>query len=479
MTRRRIPYVTASVVLAAIIGEGIFRVGGGPLPLVGMVAAQSIPAPAASGRTPLYFRDPSGKPAYSASPRKDAQGRDYVAVYEDTDAPTATTASNPHPAPVIGPGKVLYYRNPMGLPDTSPVPKKDSMGMDYVPVYQDEANVPAGTVAIGPDRVQMLGVRTEVVSDRSMTRSIRAVGTIAVDERRLAVVAPRFEGWIEKLVVNTTGQPVRHGQPLFEVYSPELALAEQEYVMARQAGPSIADATLIRLRNFGLPPDEIARLKRTGSASRTLILAAPMDGIVLEKTAIEGMHFASGDALYRIADLSTVWLLADVFEQDLAQMRPGEEGKVSIAAYPDQSFGGKVTFVYPTVNPTTRTTKVRIEIPNPDQLLKPDMYATVEIAAPVGPASVLAVPDSAVLDSGTRQVVLVERAAGRYEPRPVSVGRRADGYVEIRDGLKPGEKVVVGANFLIDAESNLRAALQSFIAPAAPLAAAPKQERQP
>ena len=408
-------------------------------------------------RTPLYYQDPTGAPFYASGPKKTPDGRDYVPVFADQAAPGPAPAGN---------RRILYYRNPMGLADTSPVPKKDAMGMDYVPVYESEANEPTGTVTVSPERVQMLGVRTEVAAERSMTRSIRAVGTIAVNERRIAVVAPRFEGWIEKLLVNTTGQPVRRGQPLFEVYSPELALAEQEYVLARQASPSLADTTLTRLGNLGLSADEIARLKRSGVVNRALTLGSPIDGVVLEKAALDGLHFASGDTLYRIADLSTVWLLADVFEQDLALVQPGEEAKLSLTAYPDKAFAGKVTFVYPTIAETTRTAKVRIEIPNPDALLKPGMYANVEIAAPVGSAPVLAVQDSAVLDSGTRRIVLVERGAGRYEPRPVTIGRQADGYVEIRDGLKAGEKVVVGANFLIDAESNLRAALQAFTPPA-------------
>ncbi|WP_431269247.1 efflux RND transporter periplasmic adaptor subunit [Dankookia sp. P2] len=370
----------------------------------------------------------------------------------------------------------------MGLPDTSPAPKKDSMGMDYIPVYEDEARQPAGTVTVSPERVQMLGVRTEAAAERTMTRSIRAVGTIAVDERRLTVVAPRFEGWIQKLLVNETGQPVRRGQPLFEVYSPELAAAEQEYVIARQAegamahadpamrsgSSGIAAAALARLRNFDLPAEEVARLRRTGAIGRTLTLTSPMDGVVLEKTALQGMRFAPGDALYRIADLSTVWLLADVFEQDLGLVAPGQEASIAMTAYPDRRLAGKVTFVYPTLNAATRTARVRIEIPNPEQLLKPDMYATVEIAALLGSAPVVAVPDSAVLDSGTRQVVLVERSPGRYEPRAVQTGRRADGQVEIRQGIRAGDRVVVGANFLIDAESNLRAALQAFAAPPPP-----------
>ncbi|MFK4046224.1 efflux RND transporter periplasmic adaptor subunit [Roseomonas mucosa] len=348
--------------------------------------------------------------------------------------------------------------------------------MDYLPVFEEEANQPAGTVTVSPERVQLLGVRTEAATQRTMTRSIRAVGTIAVDERRLAVVAPRFEGWIQKLLVNETGQPVRRGQPLFEVYSPDLALAEQEYVVARRMDGGIANAALSRLRNFDLPEEEVTRLRRTGIVSRALTLTSPMDGVVLEKAALQGMRFAPGEMLYRIADLSTVWLLADVFEQDLGIVGPGQEASIALTSYPDRRFTGVVTFVYPTVNATTRTARIRVEIPNPDQLLKPDMYATVEIAAALGSTPVVTVPDSAVLDTGTRQAILVERAPGRYEPRTVSVGRRADGQVEIRAGLSAGERVVVGANFLIDAESNLRAALQSFTAPP-PQAPAPSQEQ--
>ena len=186
----------------------------------------------------------------------------------------------------------------------------------------------------------------------------------------------------------------------------------------------------------------------------------------MEKTAVQGMRFPAGETLYRLADLSSVWLLADVFEQDLGLIRPGQDARIAIAAYPDTAFGGKVTFVYPTVNVTTRTAKVRVEVPNRDMLLKPDMYATLEVAAPVGAASVLAVPDSAVLDTGSRQIVLVERTPGHFEPHAVSIGRRADGYAEVRSGITSGDRVVVGANFLIDAESNLRAALQSFAPPA-------------
>ena len=422
-----------------------------------IVLASSLAA-SAQQVTPLYFQDPTGKPLWSATPKKDSQGREWTAVYQDSAAPPVRAKPDQ--------GKPIYYRNPMGLPDTSPVPKKDSMGMDYTPVYAADVAGPPGSVTISPERVQMLGVRTEIAAMRTMTRAVRAVGTIAVDERRIAVVAPRFEGWIEKLLVSASGDPVRTGQTLFEFYSPDLALAEQDYVLARQMPGNLARGALSRLANLNVPPDEIARLQRTGHASRTAAVVSPMNGVVMEKTAVQGMRFASGDALYRIADLSSVWVLADVFEQDLALVHAGQDTTVALAAYPDTAFNGKVTYVYPTVNPTTRTVKVRVEVANADMLLKPDMYATVGISVPLATAEVLAVPDSAVLDTGKTQVVLVERTQGHFEPRAVTVGRRADGYAEIRGGLVTGDKVVVGANFLIDAESNLRAALQSLTPPA-------------
>ncbi len=430
----------------------------------------------AAEQQPLYYQDPTGKPDYSPTPKKDAQGRDYVPVHEEPGAPPEKSVA-PRPAPDKE-RKILYYRNPMGLPDTSPVPKKDSMGMDYIPVYADEAGA-AGTVKIAPERVQTLGVRTEPATRRSLARSVRAVGTVIPDERRIGVVNPKFEGWIERVLVNTTGQSVRRGEPLAEIYSPDLALAQQEYLVARNAAAlmahadrmtrdnarAIASAALSRLRNWDISADQLARLQRTGAATRTLTLTAPIGGVVMEKPALQGMHFAAGDMLYRITDLSTVWLMSDVFEQDLAQIRPGQAATITLQAYAGRTFSGQVAFVYPTVNAQTRTAKVRIEVPNPDLLLKVDMYATVEIAAPVDAAPVLAIPASAVLDTGMRQTVLVDRGEGRFEPRAVKLGPKADGYVAALDGVAEGEKVVVGANFLIDAESNLRAALQNFTAP--------------
>ena len=430
-------------------------------------AAQKETAPA---RAVLYYQHPDGTADYSPEPKKDERGRDYVAVLADPEPAPAP------PAPAGG--KILYYRNPMGLADTSPVPKKDSMGMDYVPVYEDEAGG-AGVLSVSPDKVQKLGVLTEPAVRRTLTRTIRAVGAVAVDERRLYAVTPRVEGYIERLMVDQTGQTVTKGQSLMEVYSPDLALAQQDYVAAfqavriqEQAGPeaygqarALADAALARLRNWDVSGGAIERLRRGDAPSRTLPLAAPVSGVVLEKTAVQGMRFMPGDTLYRIADLSHVWVVADLFEQDLARIEIGQSADIAFDAFPGRRFTGTVSFIYPTLSPETRTARVRIDLPNPDGALKPSLYGAVRLATAAGASPEVTVPDSAVLDSGVRQTVLVERGEGRFEPRKVTAGERADGYVAILDGLDEGERVVVRANFLIDAESNLRAALQGFQTP--------------
>ena len=377
--------------------------------------------------------------------------------------------------------KLLYYRNPMGLPDISHVPKKDPMGMDYVPVYEgEEAESGSPVVKISTDKVQKLGVKSETAALRDLTRTVRAVGTIQVDERELHTVAPKFEGWIERLHVNTTGQYVARGQALMEVYSPDLVTAQQEYLIAwkgveaaREGSPEIqasmrrlATSTLQRLRNWDISEEELKRLQKEGAGRQTLTLRSPVSGVVLEKPALKGMRFMPGEVLYKISNLSSLWLLADIFEQDLSLVRQGQEARITVNAYPGKAFAGKVAFVYPTLTPETRTAKARIELANAGGLLKPEMYASVEVIAGRARKKVLAVPDSAVLDSGTRQIVLLQRGEGSFEPRPVKLGARGDGYVEVLDGIQAGDNVVVSANFLIDSESNLKAALSTFGAPA-------------
>ena len=403
----------------------------------------------------------------------------------------ARSNATPDAAPAAGASaakaerKLLYYRNPMGLPDTSPVPKKDPMGMDYVPVFEgEEPPAKAGTVKISLDKVQLLGVRTEPAAERELRRAIEAVGTIQANERLLYKVTPRFEGWIEKLHVNTTGQAVARGQPLMEVYSPELITAQDEYLIALRAIEDtrassteaqavmqrLADGVLRRLRNWGISDTELETLRKEGKARQLLTYRSPVAGVVLQKPSVQGMRFMPGEALYEIADLSSVWLVAEVFERDLGLVKAGQEAKLRILAYPDKLFAGKVVFIYPTLEADTRTGRVRIELANPGGLLKPAMYGNVQLSTAHPRGKVLAIPDSAVLDSGTRQVALVQRGEGLFEPRNVKLGMRADGYVEVLEGVASGEQVVVRANFLIDAESNLKAALDTFGKPAQPSA---------
>jgi Cu(I)/Ag(I) efflux system membrane fusion protein len=372
------------------------------------------------------------------------------------------------------PRRILYYRNPMGLDDTSPVPKKDAMGMDYVAVYADDVS-DGPQVKISPDRLQTLGVRSEPAASRSMSRTIRAVGTVEASERGLYTVSSKFEGWITTLFVNTTGVTIRRGQPLLTVYSPELVTAQEEYRIAAEALKAMGDASpearagmqaladggLQRLRNWDIADADLTDLKAGKKARQSLPLRSPTDGAVIEMMARAGMRFTPGEPLFQIADLSSVWIVASVFEQDLAFVRPGQGASVSLTAYPGRTFTGQVTFVYPTVEPATRTVRIRIELPNEAGLLKPDLYGTVEIEAGASVAAV-AIPESAVLDSGTRQVVLIDLGGGAFEPREVELGSRGDGYVEVVEGLAAGQRVVVDGNFLIDAESNLKAALESL-----------------
>ena len=371
--------------------------------------------------------------------------------------------------------KILHYRNPMGLADTSPVPKKDAMGMDYVPVFAGGEEVSDGKhINISIEKVQKLGVQSEAAMLRKLDKTIRAVGRIETDERRTYTIAPKFEGWVERLHVNSTGQAVSKGQPLFEVYSPELNGALREYALAvrgevtlknaaddaQNSMQQLAAASLARLKNWGVADEQIHDFLQDKN-KRSLTFYAPLSGIVLEKKAVQGMRFMPGEMLYQLADLSSVWVLAEVAEQDIAAIRVGGMAQVSMTAYPGKTFAGKVNFIYPTLNTATRTVLVRIVLANPQALLKPAMFAEVELLLSDN-KKVLAVPASAVIDSGLKQVVLVQLAAGRFEPRPVKLGMRGENYVEVLEGISEGEQVVTAANFLIDAESNLKAALDGM-----------------
>jgi membrane fusion protein, copper/silver efflux system len=433
---------------------------------------------AGAERKVLYYRDPSGAPYWSAEPKKDADGRDYLPVYEDEEISFEPGGKKPT-ATAAGPRKILYYRNPMGLPDTSPVPKKDWMGMDYIPVYEGEEQDDGKTVKVSLDKIQRSGVRTEAVASRAIVRPVRAVGTVMHDESRLTVVTMRSDGFVEDLFVSRTGQHVHAGEPLFRVYSAEIQRAQIDLLIAmgtgqRGSGVPAADANrnlegaLQRLRNLAVPESRIREVREKGVSPRTLDWPSPATGDVIEKKIINGQRVQAGQELYRIADHGHLWVIADVAESDLPAIKIGTRATVTVRAYPAQPIEGEVTFIYPELRMETRTARVRIEIPNPDGRLKVDMYADVVFQAGASEEPAIAVPASAVIDSGTRQVVLVAKGEGRFEPRAVKLGRRGDGYVEVLDGINKGEQVVTAATFLIDAESNLRAALQAFTQPEAP-----------
>ncbi|AWB25925.1 MULTISPECIES: efflux RND transporter periplasmic adaptor subunit [Methylobacterium] len=413
----------------------------------------------------LYYRDPDGRAAYALTPTRTPDGRDYrpVRVGEDVDfeprpAAKEAEANATYAAPPGGARKILYYRNPMGLPDTSPVPKKDSMGMDYLPVYEGEAE-DGNIVKISPGKVQRTGVRSERAERRVVSRAVRVPGTVTLDERRVTVVATRSDAYVDHVENVTTGDRVRKGQALVHVYSPEINAAAAQLI----ANPGF-DGSRRRLQNLNVSEAVIDEMERTRKVPMAITWSSPRDGVVLERNAIEGMKASAGDTLFRIGDISTMWVLAEVPEYDLGSVKVGQPVIVRVRSLPGRSFSGKVGLIYPQVNTQTRTTRVRIELPNPDGVLLPDMYADVEIGT--GAAKpVVAVPNDAVIDTGARQIVLVDKGEGRFEPREVKVGARGEGYTEIREGVQAGEQVVTAANFLIDAESNLKAALQSMAAP--------------
>lgn len=374
--------------------------------------------------------------------------------------------------------QVLYYRNPMGLPDTSSVPKKDAMGMDYIAVFAGgEPAAEPGTVVLPPEKVQKLGVRTELAVRESLAGAVRASATVQVDETRQFVIAPKFEGWIETLYANQTGMTVRKGQPLMALYSPELVAAQSEYQIADAAARRMAsadpasaatmrqlrDAARARLRNWDVGGAQVAR---QGSNSR-LVLTAPADAVVVEKLVVQGDRFEPGQTILRLADLSTVWVVADVPTSAAAGLTVGGEATFQTPSLPGERFSGRVSFIQPIVNAASRTIGVRIELPNPEGALRPGLFGDVDLTGTATDAAVV-IPRSAVIDSGTRQLVLVQTAPGRFAPRTVRVGARSGDRIEVLSGVEVGEAVVVSANFLIDAESNLRSAMQGMDHGAAP-----------
>jgi len=369
--------------------------------------------------------------------------------------------------------KILYWVDPMHPAYKSDKPgKAPDCGMELVPVYDDGAGPATSTVTgyanvkLTSDRQQLIGVQTGMTEMRSLGRSMRTVGRVAVDETRLYKITTKFDGYIEKLYVNVTGQQIRKGQPLFSVYSPDLLSTQQEYLLAMRAAkqaPSLLAAARQRLLLWDITSAEIRELERTGTARKSVTVHSPANGFVLNKIAVEGARVTAGEPLFEIANLDHVWIQADVYESELQFIRLGAPAVTTLSYIPGRTWTGRVTFIAPTVDPMTRTVKVRSEFDNADGALKPDMFGDVVIQQPA--RQVVVVPESAVLQTGTRSVVFVVKGDGTFEPREVSVGTKSEQFYEVRSGLRAGEKVVTQANFLIDSESRLKAALAEMNGP--------------
>jgi Cu(I)/Ag(I) efflux system membrane fusion protein len=375
---------------------------------------------------------------------------------------------------------VLYYRSPMDPSVHSATPAKDSMGMDFVPVYAEDV-APATTVSgraaltLSPERRQVLGVRSEIIRRVPRRRVIRTVGQVTVDERRLHHIHTKYEGFVEHLHVDFIGKFVKRGEPLLSIYSPELVATQQEYLLAyraqkrlsesgipsvAQGGVDLLEATRQRLLFWDIRPSDIAAIEKTGQVMRTLDLYSDISGFVVQKMAVHGMRITPADTLFDVADLSELWVLADVYESDLPSVRTGMEAELSVPYLPGQKWRGPVTYVAPTVEEKTRTVKVRVEVKNRGEDLKPGMFADVLLESDLGPG--LVVPDNAVINAGQRLLVFLDLEGGRLEPREVQTGARIGEGFEVLSGLAEGDRVVTSANFLVDSESSLKAALASL-----------------
>ncbi len=378
-----------------------------------------------------------------------------------------------------GERKILYWRAPMDPTEIYDHPGKSRMGMDLIPVYEDEiAMGGGGTITIDPVTVQNMGVRVAPVRRVEFKRTIRTVGYVDFNEEKLFTITTKISGWIEKLFVAATGDEVKKGQPILEIYSPDLVTTQQEYLLAlktrkmlggssdaaiREGAKSLLESTYKRLLYWDIPPQDIARLEKTGEVRKTMQLRSPADGVVIHKNAVEGLHVKEGQNLYQIADLSTVWIEASIYDYETPWVHVGQEAIVDLSYLPGKSFKGRVNYIYPYLNKKTRDVRVRLEFPNPNFELKPGMYANVQLKTRPQ-KNVLAIPTEAVIRSGKRTIVFVARGGGIFEPREIKIGEEGDGgLVKVLAGLLDGEEVVISAQFLLDSESRLQEAIQKML----------------
>ncbi len=421
------------------------------------------------GRKVLYWYDAMNPQNHYDKPGKAPDGMDLVPMYaQQANAPKPPMAAS-------GERKILYWYDPMHPQYKADKPgKAPDCGMDLVPKYADDQPAP-GAVNISQDQQRLLGVRTAEVERAPLTRTLRTTGQVVADESRIAHVHVKVNGFVDKVFADFAGQAVRKGQPLFTLYSPDMVATEQEYLIAKrgaktlgssqfadvaQGGESLLSSARERLRLWDISDDQIRRLDETGEVARTITIHSPVSGVIVDRKAFPNASVTPETEIYTISDLSNIWVNADVYENELPYVRVGQRAQVSLSYYPGRTWTGRVSFITPAVDPVSRTVKVRIELPNPHVDLKPQMFADVQLQIDYGKQ--IAVPQEAVLDSGTAQTVFVSTGDGQFAPRAITIGPKVDDKVVVLAGLKPGETIVTSGNFLVDSESRLKSATQSM-----------------
>ncbi|VAW61534.1 Probable Co/Zn/Cd efflux system membrane fusion protein [hydrothermal vent metagenome] len=452
--------VVAIVTLAIGLGGGYWLAGQNK-------SKDLIAADSTSGeRKVLFYRNPMNPDVTSPVPAKDSMGMDYIPVYAEKKKPQAK--------------EILFYRNAMNPAVTSPVPAKDSMGMDYIPVYAEgnsDTSEPAGTVKIDPVTVQNIGVRTARAEKRVLSHQIHAVGRVDYDEERLSRLHPKTEGWIEKLYIDKTGDFVTKDTILLGIYSPQLVSSQQEYLLAlnnhkhlerssfkdiREGANELLRSSRERLELLDVPEHQIRELEKTRKLKKTLHIHSPFDGIVMKVGVREGQYVTPNTELYMLADLTNIWVYVDIYENELPWVKKGDTAQIKVKAIPGEVFTGKVTYIYPYMERKTRTNRIRLEFNNSDLRLKPEMFANVTLMASKQ-VDAIVVPSEAIVRSGTDNQLFVVREPGKFEPRTVTLGVSSEGMTQILSGVKPGEEVVTSSQFLIDSESKLREATQKMM----------------
>jgi RND family efflux transporter MFP subunit len=436
---------------------------------------------AASGqRKVLYYYDAMNPQHHYDKPGKAPDGMDLVAQYaEGNSAGDAAERTSPQSTKPAAPGdrKVLFWYDPMHPAYKSDKPGiAPDCGMQLVPKYADEetnlAKMPAGTVMISPDKQQLIGVRTGRVTRQSLERTIQTTAQLTADETKIAHIHVKVSGWIDKVYVDYVGQLVKKGQPLFTLYSPDLVATQEEYLIAKRGQTALGSSPFVdvsagsnsllrasrdRLKLWDISDEQIKKLDETGEVSKNLTFYSPITGFVTDRKAFPQTAVTSDTELYTVSDLSTIWANADIYEYEVPFVTVGQGVELQLSYYPGRKWYGKVSYIYPTVDAQSRTVKVRIELPNREFQLKPQMFADVQLKVNYG--TKIVIPKEAVLDSGNEQTVFVVREGGMFEPRRITMGAQVDDRVVVLSGLKAGEEIVVSGNFLIDSESRLKNAM--------------------